>query len=83
MDCGQCGFESCGEFARAVAEGNASPFSCRQDPGVGYSVIGVLRESMPEGYASSRKALSQDIRRLSRKVDDILARIEKLEVGGY
>jgi len=83
MDCGQCGFESCGKFARAVAEGNASPFGCRQDPGVGYAVIGVLRESMPEGYASSRKALSQDIRRLSRKVDDILARIEKLEVGGY
>jgi Na+-translocating ferredoxin:NAD+ oxidoreductase RNF subunit RnfB len=82
-DCGRCGFESCAKFARVVAEGKASPFDCRRDQGVGYAISGILRESMPEGYASSQEALGQDIRRLSREVDDILAKIEKLEVGGH
>jgi Na+-translocating ferredoxin:NAD+ oxidoreductase RNF subunit RnfB len=80
-DCGRCGFESCAKFARAVAEGKASPFGCRRDPGVGYAISGILRGSMSAGYASSREVLGQDIRRLSREVDDILARIERLETG--
>ena len=62
MDCGHCGFDSCAKFARAVAERKTSPFGCRRDPGVGYAISGILRESIPEG-------------------DDILYRIENLEVG--
>jgi Na+-translocating ferredoxin:NAD+ oxidoreductase RNF subunit RnfB len=80
-DCGRCGFESCAKFARSVAEGKASPFGCRRDPGVGYAISGILRGSMSEGFASSREALGQDIRRLSREADEILCRIEKLKVG--
>ena len=83
IDCGRCGFESCAKFAGAVAGGKASPFGCRRDPGVGYAVSGILREDMTEGFASSREALGQDISRLSREVDDILRRIEKLKVGGH
>ena len=26
LNCGSCGFEGCGQFAKAVAEGRASPF---------------------------------------------------------
>jgi len=32
LSCGFCGFGSCGQFARAVVEGGASPFGCRQNP---------------------------------------------------
>jgi Na+-translocating ferredoxin:NAD+ oxidoreductase RNF subunit RnfB len=80
-DCGRCGFESCAKFARSVAEGKASPFGCRRDPGVGYAISGILREDMTGGFASSREALNQDISRLCREVDDILSRIEELKVG--
>ena len=77
MNCGLCGFESCGKFARAVAEGRASPFGCRQDPWAGYTIreIAGLQPASPE-------ALGQEIRRLSRHVDDILVRIEKLRAVG-
>ena len=37
LNCGFCGFGSCGQFARAVAEGRASPFGCRQNPWCVYS----------------------------------------------
>jgi Na+-translocating ferredoxin:NAD+ oxidoreductase RNF subunit RnfB len=32
LNCGLCGFDACGKFAKAVAEGRASPFGCKQDP---------------------------------------------------
>ena len=32
LNCGLYGFEGCGQFAKAVAEGRASLFGCRQDP---------------------------------------------------
>jgi Na+-translocating ferredoxin:NAD+ oxidoreductase RNF subunit RnfB len=89
MNCGLCGFESCAKFARAVAEGKASPFACRQDPGAGYAIgrivgvemLGELASVPGPGFTSSREALGQDIQRLSGRVDDILARIEKLKAG--
>ena len=87
MNCGLCGFESCAKFARAVAEGKASPFGCRQDPGAGYAIGRIVGANIPgelasvprPGFSSSRKALGQDIQRLSDKVDDILVRIERLK----
>ena len=78
---------SCAKFVRAVAEGKVSSFGCRQDPSVGYSIGRILGANIPAeltsvtrpGFSSSREALGHDIQRLSNKVDDILARIEKLK----
>ena len=92
INCGLCGFESCGKFARAVAEERASPFGCRQNPWVGYTIseivgpkvpayrYGLQPASFPEpGIGASPEALGQEIQRLSKHVDDILVRIEKLK----
>jgi Na+-translocating ferredoxin:NAD+ oxidoreductase RNF subunit RnfB len=92
INCGLCGFESCGKFARAVAEGRASPFACRQDPWAGYAISEIVGRKVPAyryqlqpasftklGISASPEALGQEIRRLSRNVDDILVRIEKLK----
>lgn len=82
MNCGLCGFESCGKFARAVAEGRASPFGCKQDPWAGYTISEIARLqpafSPKPGIGASPEALGQEIRRLAKSVDDILVRIEKL-----
>lgn len=87
MNCGLCGFESCAKFARAVAREEASPFGCRQDPWAGYTISNIMVANLPVEPTSSaepvisasREALGQDIRRLSSKVDDILARVENLK----
>jgi Na+-translocating ferredoxin:NAD+ oxidoreductase RNF subunit RnfB len=42
LNCGFCGFGSCGQFARAVAEGRASPFDCKQDPWSGYRISEIV-----------------------------------------
>ena len=86
MNCGLCGFESCAKFARAVAEGQVSPFDCRQDPLAAYTISRIVGANIPgelasasgPEFSSSREALGQDIKRLYNEVDDILARIEKL-----
>jgi hypothetical protein len=95
MDCGLCGFGSCGKFARAVAEGRASPFGCKQNPWAGYTIIEIADRKVPahrhqlqpaslpkSGTGSSPEALGQELRRLTKHVDDILLRIEKLKAGG-
>jgi hypothetical protein len=87
MNCGRCGFESCGGFARAVAEGKASPFGCRQDHLVGYTISRIVGARIPgelasvsgPGLSSSPEAFGQDIKGLSNRVDSILAQIEKLK----
>jgi Na+-translocating ferredoxin:NAD+ oxidoreductase RNF subunit RnfB len=82
IDCGLCGFESCGKLARAIVEGRASPFACRQDPWAGYTISDI--EGLQPAYSpkpgidASPEALGQEIQRLSKNVDDILVRIEKL-----
>jgi Na+-translocating ferredoxin:NAD+ oxidoreductase RNF subunit RnfB len=89
MNCGLCGFESCAKFAKAVAEGQVSPFGCRQDPLAAYTISRIVGVNVPGELASAygpefsslREALGQDIKRLYNEVDDILARIEKLKVG--
>ena len=86
MNCGLFGFESCAKFARAVAEGQVSPFDCRQDPLAAYTISRIVGANIPgelasapgPEFSSSREALGQDIKRLYNEVDDILARIEKL-----
>jgi len=93
LNCGFCGFGNCGQFARAVAEGRASPFGCRQNPWSGYRISEIIGAEVPAysyGFqpafvgrpraGSSAKALRKEIRGLSQSVDDILARLEKLKV---
>lgn len=92
MNCGLCEFESCGQFARAVTEGRASPFGCRQNPWAGYRISEIIGVKVPAhvfgfqpafapkpGIGASPEALGQEIRRLSKNVDDILVRLEKLK----
>jgi len=92
LNCGFCGFGSCGQFARAVAEGKASPFGCRQNPWSGYRISEIIGAKVPAysyGYqpasvhrprvSPSPQTLREDVRELSQSVDDMLARIEKLK----
>jgi len=92
LDCGFCGFRNCGQFARAVAEGRASPFGCRQNPWVGYRIGETIGVKVPApGFlpaflpglraspsATSLETLREEVKGLSLGVDDILARIENL-----
>lgn len=92
LNCGLCGFGNCGQFARAVAEGRASPFGCRQNPWVGYKtseIMGVKAPAFRHKYefyqpvlarratSLSVASLRKEVEGLSRTVDDILTRIEK------
>jgi Na+-translocating ferredoxin:NAD+ oxidoreductase RNF subunit RnfB len=92
LNCGFCGFGSCGQFARAVAEGRASPFGCRQNPWAGYRISEIIGIKVPVygygfqpafapklGSIPSPRALGEEVQGLSRRVDDILARIERLK----
>jgi len=47
LNCGLCGFGNCGQFARAVAEGKASPFGCRQNPWSGYRISELMGMKVP------------------------------------
>ncbi|MCD6358574.1 MAG: hypothetical protein J7L90_01270 [Dehalococcoidia bacterium] len=92
LDCGFCGFGSCGQFARAVAEGKASPFGCRQNPRAGYKISELIGVKVPAysyqfqpsplsplGSRSLPQDLKKQVRTLSQNVNIILGRIEKLE----
>ena len=92
LNCGLCGFSNCGQFARAVAEGRASPFGCKQDPWSGYRISEIIGAKVPAysygfqptfahrpGISSSTQVLREQVRTLSQSVDDILARIENLK----
>jgi len=94
LNCGLCGFGSCGQFARAAAEGRASPFGCRQSPWAGYRISEIIGVRVPVyGYgfqpapassliagpsSKSLKALKEEVRGLSEGVGSILKRIENL-----
>lgn len=80
-DCGFCGFGGCGQFARAVAEGRASPFGCKQNPTAGYIINEILGGGVPPLKTAAPEGLRQEIRGLSRRADDILLRIERLKAG--
>jgi Na+-translocating ferredoxin:NAD+ oxidoreductase RNF subunit RnfB len=91
-NCGLCGYDNCGQFAKAVAEKTASPFGCRQNPWLGYrlsEIMGVkvsaysygtqpVFHSKP-GAVLSPKELRTEVQGLSQKVDDILEKIEALK----
>jgi len=95
LDCGRCGYANCGRFARAVAEGKASPFGCRQNPRAGYRISEIVGAKAPRsGYGLpqpgwsprpeplSPALLREDLGGLSARLDTILTRIENLQRQG-
>ena len=92
LNCGLCGFGNCGQFARAIVEGRASSFGCRQNPWSGYRISEIVGVKVPAynygyqpafasrlGVTPSPETLREEVRGLSQSVDDMLARIEKLK----
>jgi hypothetical protein len=95
LNCGQCGFEGCGQFAKAVAEGRASPFGCRQNPWAGYRIREIIGEKTPITGSPGRFAhpafghggkpsasigsLREEVGELSKRVEGIIGRINSLE----
>jgi Na+-translocating ferredoxin:NAD+ oxidoreductase RNF subunit RnfB len=83
LNCGLCGFESCGQFAKAVAEGRASPFGCRQDPWAGYRISEIMGIKAPLFARGQRPnasigSLRSEVSELSKRVEGILNRIDSL-----
>ena len=95
LNCGLCGYGNCGQFARAVAEGKASPFGCRQNPSAGYKISEIIGakaaaytyraqsaatlRTKPNSPVITLKTLREEVEGLSQSVDDVLARIENLK----
>jgi len=95
LNCGLCGYDNCGQFAKAVAEGSASPFGCRQNPWAGYSISEVVGMRVPvfgyqqrfyqpisasrPGPVPSLESLKKEVTILSKRIDGILDRIENLK----
>jgi hypothetical protein len=98
LNCGQCGFEGCGQFAKAVAESRASPFGCRQNPWIGYEISNIIGLTTPftgypnrfyqsslmssSGVSPSLESLRKEVRELSRRMESILDRIDALMKRG-
>jgi hypothetical protein len=83
LNCGFCGFDNCGKFAKAVAEGRASPFGCRQDPWAGYRISEIMGMKEPAFGRRPRPhvsvgSLRSEISELSKRVEEILDRIDSL-----
>jgi Na+-translocating ferredoxin:NAD+ oxidoreductase RNF subunit RnfB len=94
INCGLCGYDNCGQFAKAVANGSVSPFGCRQNPWVGYKISEITGVRIPAfGYQQrsyqhfigpklrpipSLKLLQKEVEESSKRIDDILNRIDKL-----
>jgi len=92
LNCGLCGFGNCGQFARAVAEGRASPFGCQQNPSSGLQINEILGKKAPnyndraqsvprssEEVSLATQNLKEDIRGLLQKTEGLLARINNLK----
>jgi len=94
INCGLCGYDNCGQFARAVAEGNASPFGCRQNPWVGYNISEIIGLKVPafgyqqrsyqhairpsSGPVASLELLRKEVGESLKRIEGILNRIDKL-----
>jgi hypothetical protein len=94
LNCGFCGYGNCGQFAKAVAEGVASPFGCRQNPWIGYEISDIIGLRAPftgypnrfyhsslmfsSGPSPSLESLGKEVRELSKRMEGILDRIDAL-----
>lgn len=95
LNCGLCGFDSCGQFAKAVVEGRASPFGCRQDPWAGHRISEIMGTKVPifayhyrfgqpafgrrPESLTSIGSLSAEVKELSKRIEGILDRLDSLE----
>ncbi len=96
LNCGLCEYGNCAQFARAVAEGRASPFGCRQNPSAGYEISRIIEAEAvdyaydPQSAATPEvkrslptrtlKTLRKEVKELSHSADDVLARMESLKI---
>ena len=94
LNCGFCGYGNCGQFAKAVAKGTASPFGCRQNPWIGYEISDIIGLRAPfaghanrfyqsslmsgSGPSPSLESLGKEVRELSKRMEGILDRIDAL-----
>jgi len=91
LNCGLCGFANCGHLARAIVEGKASPFGCKQDPLSGYKINEITGMKVPAYLYSLRpvftsrpggdpaaQVIRKEVRELARSVNDVMSRIENL-----
>jgi Na+-translocating ferredoxin:NAD+ oxidoreductase RNF subunit RnfB len=94
LNCGLCGFEGCGQFAKAVTEGRASPFGCRQDPWAGYRISEIMGIRAPlfnyrtvfgkpvypqrTLHHASIGSLRAEIDELSKRIEGIIDKIDSL-----
>jgi hypothetical protein len=99
LHCGFCGYGNCGQFAKAVAEGRASPFGCRQNPWIGYEISDIIGLTTPitgyptrfyqsslmprSGVSTSIESVGKEVRELSKRMESILDRIDALMNRGY
>lgn len=94
LNCGLCGYDNCGQFSRAVAEGRTSLSGCRQDPWLGYRLSEIIGAKVPvynysygyqpafvsrTGFSPTPRAFKEEIRELLKKADDILIKIQDLK----
>jgi hypothetical protein len=91
---GLYGFEGWGQFAKALEEGRASPFGCRQDLLAGHKISEVMGIKAPifyyhpkfgqPGFAQrlnphvSLGSLRVEVSELSKRIEGILDRIDSL-----
>jgi len=94
LNCGFCGYGNCGQFAKAVAGGRASPFGCRQNPWAGYRISEIVGMRAPfsgyqhgfyrpsfmsrPGISPSLESLGKEVSELSKRMESLLGRIENL-----
>ena len=92
LNCGLCGFANCGQFARAVVQGKAWPFGCKQNHPSGYKISGTIGMK-PAGYRygiqpvfasrpggrPSAKVLRKEVEGLAQRLDSVPARTENLK----
>ncbi len=94
LNCSLCGYGNCGQFAVAVVERKVSPFSCRQNPWVGYNISEIIGLRVPvfryqqrfyqpiftpkPGSITSLKSLGAEVSELSKRIEGILDRIDNL-----
>jgi len=79
LNCGLCGYGNCGQFAKAVAEGRASPFGCRQNPWSGYRISEIIGAEVPAHGHRFQPAFVSSLLRASSPTMDLKTLREELK----
>ncbi len=81
LNCGFCGFGNCGNYAKALVEGRASPGLCIGGPLVAQricDVLGLKYPAMPQGLWALRQRqgeLARQLGSLERRVKELATRM--------